>query len=390
MSGGGAHLYDGAMGYIVNLASLYPNIGSAAGVTFSADGQRLFFLDSTNQAVVVIDAYNYSLVATVQLPGAIFRTLKWSEEIVVAPDGNGIFYNTASGIAFVSVDLPGLGTDAADQLSGTAGADILDGRAGADLIFGLAGDDWLIGGAGNDLPTAVRDLTSPATRPLQAGERGPRARRRAATGGADPTLWQHRRSRRFISMSIDWQCHRQSFLAMTGTIPSGPRRGRRSTRREGNDAVRGRARWLFGGSGEDRLDGGAGADRLEGGDGNDTYIVDDAGDVVIETATGGYDTMLVSNFSATIASSVEALVIQSGEVNATGNFAANSLTGSDQANVLSGLGGNDILKAGGHDTLAGGSGIDTLSGGEGNETSRYAADLNGDTIIDFGAATASS
>ena len=146
----------------------------------------------------------------------------------------------------------------------------------------------------------------------------------------------------------------------------------------GNDQLLGGSGvdWLYGDSGDDLLDGGTGADRLEGGDGNDTYVVDDAGDVVIETATGGYDTMRVSNVSVTIASSVEALIIVSGAVNATGNFAANSLTGSNQANVLSGLGGNDIL--------TGGAGVDTLTGGAGADTFQdTAAGLSGDTITDF-------
>ncbi|MES2904980.1 MAG: FG-GAP-like repeat-containing protein, partial [Pseudomonadota bacterium] len=393
VTGGGAHLYDGAMAYIVNLASLYPNLGSAAGVTFSADGQRMFFLDPANQAVVVIDAYNYSLVATVQLPGAIFRTLKWSEEIVVAPDGNGVFYNTASGIAYASIDLPDLGTDAADQISGTAGDDLLDGRAGADLIFGLAGDDWLIGGAGNDLLDGGGgfDIASYETAGSAVSvDLGISAAQ--ATGGADSdTLVSiEGLSGSIFNDALTGNAIDNLLLGYDGNDSLWGLGGDDDLYGEnGNDLLYGGSGvdWLFGGSGNDRLDGGVGADRLEGGDGNDTYVLDDVGDVVIETATGGYDTMLVSNFSSTIASSVEALVIQSGAVNATGNFAANSLTGSDQANMLSGLGGNDILQGGaGHDTLMGGSGVDMLSGGEGNDTFRdTAADLNGDSITDFGA-----
>ena len=396
VTGGGAHLYDGTMSYIVNLASLYPNLGNAAGVTFSADGQRLFFLDSTNQAVVVVDAYNYSLVATVQLPGVIFETLKWSEEIIVAPDGNGIYYNTSSGIAYVSVDLPDLGTDAADQLSGTPGDDIIDGRAGADLISGLAGDDWLIGGAGNDQLDGGDGFDIASYETATAGvsvDLGIAVAQ--ATGGADSDTL----------VSIEGLSGSTFNDVLTGNAIANVLLGY-----DGNDTLHGLAGdddlygengndqlfggsgvdWLFGDSGGDLLDGGAGADRLEGGDGNDTYVVDDAGDVVLETATGGYDTMQVSNFSATIASSVEALIIVSGAVNATGDFAANSLTGSDQANVLSGLGGNDNLAGGaGNDTLVGGSGADTLTGGAGADIFRdTAAGLSGDTIADLQAGDA--
>ena len=391
VTGGGAHLYDGTMAYIGNLASLYPNLGNAAGVTFSPEGQRLFFLDSITQAVVVVDAYNYSMVATVALPGVNFETLKWGEDIIVAPDGNGIYYNTSDGIAYASVDLPDIGTDASDQISGTAGDDFMDGRAGADFIYGLAGDDWLIGGEGNDLLDGGDgfDIASyeTATAAVSVGLGIAVAQ---ATGGADSDTL----------VSIEGLSGSTFNDELTGNAIDNVLLGS-----DGNDSLWGLAGnddlfgengndqlfggsgvdWLFGGSGDDRLDGGAGADRLEGGDGNDTYVVDEVGDVVIETATGGYDTMQVSDFSATIASSVEALVIVSGAVNATGNFVANSLTGSDQANVLSGLGGNDNLEGGaGDDTLIGGSGVDTLSGGAGNDIFRdTAAGLSGDTITDF-------
>jgi Ca2+-binding RTX toxin-like protein len=382
VTGGGAHLYDGTMAYIGNLASLYPNLGNAAGVTFSADGQRLFFLDSTNKAVVVVDAYNYSVVATVPLTGVIFETLKWGDEIIVAPDGNGIYYNTSTGISYVSVDLPDLGTDAADQLSGTAGDDIIDGRAGADIISGLAGDDWLIGGAGNDQLDGGDGFDIASYETATAGvsvDLGIAVAQ--ATGGADSDTL----------VSIEGLSGSTFNDALTGNAIANVLLGY-----DGNDTLLGLAGdddlygengndqlfggsgvdWLYGDSGDDLLDGGTGADRLEGGDGNDIYVVDDAGDIILETATGGYDTMQVGNFSATIASSVEALIIVSGAVNATGNLAANSLTGSDQANVLSGLGGND--------TLAGGAGDDTLIGGSGADIFKdTAAGLSGDTITDF-------
>lgn len=393
VTGGGAHLYEGTMSYIGNLASLYPNLGNAAGVKFSADGQRLFFLDSTNKTVVVVDAYNYSLVATVSLPGVTFETLKWGDEIIVAPDGEGIYYNTSSGIAFVSIDLPDLGTDAADQLSGTAGDDIIDGLAGDDVIFGLAGDDWLIGGPGNDRLeggdgfdiAAYETATSGVN--VDLGIAGAQA-----TGGADSDTL----------VNIEGLSGSTFNDVLTGNAIDNALWGYDGNDtlyglggdddlfgENGNDQLFGGSGvdWLYGDSGDDLLDGGAGADRLEGGDGNDTYVVDDAGDVVIETATGGYDTMRVSNVSVTIASSVEALIIVSGAVNATGNFAANNLTGSDQANILWGLGGSDNLAGGaGDDTLIGGSGADTLTGGAGNDTFRDTkADLSGDTITDFGA-----
>jgi Ca2+-binding RTX toxin-like protein len=51
------------------------------------------------------------------------------------------------------------------------------------------------------------------------------------------------------------------------------------------------ANTITGGAGNDTLNGGAGADTLVGAGGNDTYVVENAGDVVIENANEGTDTI---------------------------------------------------------------------------------------------------
>jgi hypothetical protein len=113
--------------------------------------------------------------------------------------------------------------------------------------------------------------------------------------------------------------------------------------------------------GNDYLNGGLGADTMDGGAGNDYYIVDNAGDVVIEVAGGGTDTVNSSLNYSLFGTELENLTLSGAvAINATGNDYANSLTGNAADNVLIGGLGNDVLN--------GGLGADTMTGGLGNDT----------------------
>ncbi|WP_299296037.1 calcium-binding protein [uncultured Tateyamaria sp.] len=103
-----------------------------------------------------------------------------------------------------------------------------------------------------------------------------------------------------------------------------------------------------------------GANTLIGLDGDDTYRVD-SGDIVVEQADGGSDTV-VSDSDYTLGDHVETLVLTGAmTANATGNSGDNTLIGNAGDNVLNGLGGDDALIGdGGNDTLNGGAGNDTL------------------------------
>jgi serralysin len=80
------------------------------------------------------------------------------------------------------------------------------------------------------------------------------------------------------------------------------------------------ANTLSGGLGNDTLNGGAGADTLIGGVGNDIYVLDNVGDVVIESANEGTDTVQTS---VTLAGMVLAANIE--KLTLTGTAAINGL-----------------------------------------------------------------
>ncbi|MEH2202244.1 calcium-binding protein, partial [Nostoc sp.] len=155
------------------------------------------------------------------------------------------------------------------------------------------------------------------------------------------------------------------------------------------------------------LIGGGGNDSLQGLAGNDTYsfFANSAlgTDTIIETTTGGTDTINFSgttvavnvNLGITTSQTVNSnlqLILSANNVieNATGGTGNDSLTGNTVNNTLIGGDGNDQLQGlAGNDTLQGSNGNDTLTGGVGND--KYLFQSNGvfntslgvDFITDF-------
>lgn len=198
-----------------------------------------------------------------------------------------------------------------DTISGESGNDTLDGEDGVDFLVGGAGDDVLIGGAGGDN--------------LNGGDGRDTLHGHSQTGAGDDGAFDN--------------------------LDGG----------EGNDT-------LFGGGGPDFMNGGSGDDTMTGGDGDDIYFVDSAKDKIIETLTGGFDSVL-AGISMTIPENVERLALFGpGPLSATGRAGADILIGNDGANTLRGLDGNDKLVGWrGNDSLIGGDGFDTLYGDEGTQ-----------------------
>ena len=221
-----------------------------------------------------------------------------------------------------------------DTLTGNTGANVIDGGAGADSMSGGSGDDTYV----------VDNLGDVVT---------------GDTGGADTV-------RSSVSFTLPTGFEN---LVLTGNAPVAGTGNSLANRLTGNNADN----VLIGLGGNDILDGGAGNDRMEGGVYHDTYIVDSAGDVVVELAGEGTDTVEAS-VSYALGDNVEKLVLTgSAALTGTGNTLGNTLTGNSAANTLYGLAGND--------TLDGGAGADQMFGGTGNDT--YIVDHAGDAVTEY-------
>jgi Ca2+-binding RTX toxin-like protein len=215
-----------------------------------------------------------------------------------------------------SGNLNGTGNSLANVLTGTSGNNILDGKGGADrMVGGLGNDTYVIDNVGDVVVEA-------------------------AGTGTDTV-------RTVYSWTL---ADNVENLVLLGTGNLGG---------TGNSL----SNVLTGTSGNNTLDGRGGADRMEGGLGNDTYVVDNVGDVVVENASAGTDTIRTV-FSWTLGANVENLVLSgSGNLNATGNSLTNVLTGNSGNNVLDGKGG-----------------ADSMAGGLGNDT--YVIDNVGDVVVE--------
>ena len=297
--------------------------------------------------------------------------------------------------------LTGRGGD--DTLIGGAGNDTLDGGSGADSIDGGLGNDVIViadaadhgageaidGGAGTDV-IRFTSTTANQVLVLSAGVMLVESVVIGTAAGATTGT---------IALDVDASAV-PGRLTITGNNGANTIIGTGLADvlngNGGNDSLDGGAGsdTLNGGAGNDTLVGGTGNDRMLGGGGNDSYFVDVSGDVVIEEAGGGVDTVF-SAATYVLGANVENLTLTgNANINGTGNGLNNALTGNDGANVLNGGSGNDTIIGGaGEDTVVGGLGndriemlvtagdVDVIDAGSGNDTLVLSGAVDGDGVV---------
>lgn len=287
-----------------------------------------------------------------------------------------------------------------DTLIGHSGNDILDGGPGADLMRGARGDDLYrvddpgdvvteLANQGIDtvqsnisyaLPVGIEMLellpgastaTGNATDNTLRGNASANVLRGLAgddtywVGAGDSVVERAAEGRDTVYSDITWTLSANvEVLRLAGSADiDGTGNALNNT--------------IVGNAGANTLSGGNGEDTLYGGAGDDVVLVNSAGDMVVELAGEGADTIRAS-VNYTLPGEVEALVLTGavaliGSGNALdnrlrGNAIDNVLSGGDGNDVIEGLGGNDTLRGdGGDDLLDGGAGEDAMFGGMGDD-----------------------
>ena len=210
---------------------------------------------------------------------------------------------TVSIAAFANVENVTLIGTAAVNATGNALVNVISGNNGDNTLDGGAGADTMNGGAGNDtfIVDNIGDVVNDAA------------------------------GRNTVQSSISYTMKAGVYdLTLTGAADLNG-----TGNSTNND--------MIGNTGNNTLDGGIGADTMEGGTGNDTYLVDVIGDIIVEAAASGTDTV-ISKANYTLSANIEVLMLTGTEaLIGTGNALDNILNGSQFNNTLDGAGGADTM-----------------------------------------------
>jgi serralysin len=392
--------------------------GILAGTTLS-DGTRTFTAPANN-ASVDIAAWNFSSL-TVTPPlgfsGDLLLTVT-ATATDTATLSDGIHTSTKQAVQTLDITITPnatlVGGAGADTLTGSGGNDTLDGGAGADMLIGRDGNDtYVVDNSGDNVVEQAAQGTDTVRTALGVYTLGANVENLTYTGagafvgignelsnvitggasddiliggaGADTLIGMAGND--FYDVDNVGDVVIEKFGEGIDTIRTsltsytlGPDSNVENLTYNGTGNFTGTgnalANAIVGGAGSDILDGGAGDDFLSGGGGTDTliggvgndfYDVDNVGDVVVEQAGQGIDTVRTFLNSYTLGSNVENLIF-----GGAGNFIG---TGNELGNII--WGGN------GNDTLNGGGGDDALIGGAGNDTFVFGAGFGIDQIVDF-------
>jgi Ca2+-binding RTX toxin-like protein len=273
-------------------------------------------------------------------------------------------------------NINGIGNDLANTITGNAGNNTIDGGAGADNMAGNAGNDIYVvddsgdvvkeaSGAGTDtvqssisyaLTANVENLTLTGTGNINGTGNalnnilmGNSAANILSGGSGDDTYLVDNAGDIVLEAASEGTDTVQSSVSysLATNVESLVLTGADNINGTGNAL----ANTIIGNAGNNTIDGGAGADNMAGGAGDDSYLVDNTGDVVLEAASEGTDT-LQSSITYTLAKNVENLVlIGTGNINGIGNTLNNILTGNSGSNILRGGAGYDIYEIGTGDTV---------------------------------------
>jgi len=263
-----------------------------------------------------------------------------------------ISYTLTANTENLTLTGPSAGSGQAENLDGTGNelANTIAGNDGDNVLLGLAGNDTLAGNGGNDLLDGGSDadaMAGGAGDDVYIVENAGDIVTELAEAGTDT-----------VNSSVSY--------TLTANVENLNLTGAADIDGAGNvlDNL------MTGNSGNNLLDGGTGADTMMGGAGNDTYIVDGIGDVVVEAADAGVDTVL-SGISYVLSDNIENLSLtehpaeseETADLTATGNTLGNTLVGNS-----------------GNNTLDGGAGADVLIGGAGDDT--YIVDNVADAVVE--------
>ncbi len=314
--------------------------------------------DTDNNAIISTryNFYNGDYYYRLQINGIRKSQLQASDFIF----NSAVINDTISGTANNDDLFGGLGND---SLLGNSGNDRLFGEQGNDRLEGGEGNDTLYGGTGNDTYSFLANSALGTDTIIES-----------TTGGTDTINLSGTTSAVNLNLGVTTL---QTINSNLKLILSANNVIENATGGTGNDS-------LTGNTLNNTLIGGGGNDRLQGLAGNDTYsfLANSAlgTDTIIETTTGGTDTINLSGTTSAVNLNLGVTTLQTINSNLKLILSANNVI----ENATGGTGNDSLTGNTLNNTLIGGGGNDTLSGGTGNDTYSFLANsaLGTDTIIE--------